>query len=103
MSCDEQLDFSRLAQDTARFRKRVVELSPDDNVSVDSGLWRDAIAFVEEGEVELECVAGERPRFASGAVICFPPPVRLLRNRGRRPARLIAISRRSRERSKPTG
>ena len=103
MSRDEELDFSRLAQDTAHFRRRVVELSPDEDLSVDSGLWRDAIAFVEEGEVELECVAGERRRFASGAVICFPPPVRLLRNRGRRPARLIAISRRSRERSKPTG
>jgi quercetin dioxygenase-like cupin family protein len=103
MSCDEELDFSLLAQDTARFRRRVVELSPGEDLSVDSGSWRDAIAFVEEGEVELECVAGERRRFARGAVLCFPPPVRLLRNRGGEPARLIAISRRTREPSKSTG
>jgi quercetin dioxygenase-like cupin family protein len=103
MSCDEELDFSRLAQDTVRFRRRVVELAPDEDLSVDSGSWRDAIAFVEEGEVELECVAGERRRFAKGAVLCFPPPVRFLRNRGGEPARLIAVSRRTRGRPKPTG
>jgi len=103
MSRDEELDFSRLAQDTAHFRRRVVELSPDEDLSVDSGSWRDTIAFVEEGEVELECVAGERRRFAQGAVLCFPPPVRLLRNCSGEPARMIVISRRTRERSKPAG
>ena len=103
MSCDEEFDFSRLAQDTVRFRRRVVELSRDEDLSVESGSWRDTIAFVEEGEVELECFAGERRRFARGAVLCFPHPVRFLRSCGGGPARLIAISRRTRELSKPTG
>jgi hypothetical protein len=69
MSCDEELDFSLLAQDTARFRRRVVELSPGEDRPSTLGSWRDAIAFVEEGEVELECApvsAGALP----GAVLC---------------------------------
>ena len=61
------------------------------------------IAALESGEVELECSAGERSRFAVGAVLCFRPPVRFLRNSGDEPARLIAISRRTRERTKRSG
>lgn len=97
MTCDEELDLDQLAQGSLRFRRRVVELAPDEDVSVDAGALRDAIVFVENGEVDLECVAGGRRRFTGGAVLCFPPPVRLLRNCGREPARLIAISRRTRE------
>ena len=94
MTCDEELDLDRLAGDSLHFRKRVVELAPEEGLRIDAGPWRDAVVFVETGEVELECVAGERRRFASGAVLCFPPPVRWLRNSGSESARLIAISRR---------
>lgn len=94
MSCDEELDLDRLAGDSLHFRRRVVELAPEEALRIDAGSWRDAILFVEAGPVELECVAGERRRFASGAVLCLRPPVRLLRNSGSESARLIAISRR---------
>ena len=94
MTCDEELDLDRLAGDSLHFRRRVVELAPEEGLRIDAGPWRDAVVFVETGEVELECVAGERRRFASGAVLCFPPLVRWLRNSGSESARLIAISRR---------
>jgi quercetin dioxygenase-like cupin family protein len=94
MSFDEELDLERLAGDSLHFRRRVVELAPEEELSIDAGPWRDAIVFVETGEVELECVAGERRRFASGAVLCLPPPVCSLRNSGSESALLIAISRR---------
>jgi hypothetical protein len=98
MSCDEQFDLNRLARDELHFRKRVIELTPNDELPIDAGAWRDAIVFLETGEVELECSAGERRRFASGAVLCLIPPVRVLRNSGDDTARLIAISRRTRTR-----
>lgn len=94
MSCDEELDLDRLAGDSLHFRRRVVELAPEDRLRIDDGSWRDAIVFVETGAVELECVAGGRRGFASGAVLCLRPPVRFLRNCGSESARLIAISRR---------
>ncbi len=94
MSCDGELDLERLAGDSIHFRRRVVELAPEEELRIDAGSWRDAIVFVETGAVELECVAGECRRFASGAVLCFRPPVRFLRNSGSESARLIAISRR---------
>jgi hypothetical protein len=94
MSCDEELDLDRLARDSLDFRRRVVELAPDEELRVDADLWRDAIVFLDTGSVELECLAGERRRFAAGAVLCFRPPVRFLRNGGSQSARLVAISRR---------
>ena len=94
MSCDEELDLDQLARDSVHFRKRELELAPGEVLRVDARVWRDAIAFLENGEVELECSAGERSRFAIGAVLCFPAPVRFLRNSSDEPARLIAISRR---------
>jgi len=103
MSCDEEFDLDRLARDSLHFRRRELELASGEELRIDARAWRDAIAFVESGEVELECSAGERSRFAVGAVLCFPPPVRFLRNSGDEPARLITISRRTRERTKRSG
>jgi quercetin dioxygenase-like cupin family protein len=103
MSCDEEFDLDQLARNSLHFRRRRLELAPDEKVRADARAWRDAIAFLESGEVELECSAGERSRFAAGAVLCFPPPVRFLRNSGDEPARLIMISRRTRERTKRSG
>jgi quercetin dioxygenase-like cupin family protein len=103
MSHDEELDLDRLGRHSLRFRRRVVELAPGEELDIDAGRWRDALLLLESGEVELECVAGERSRFAAGAVLCLPPPVRFLRNSDSEPARLITISRRTRERSKHSG
>jgi hypothetical protein len=96
MSCDEELDLDRLARDSLHFRRRVVELAADEELRIDATAWRDAIVFLDTGEVELECVIGERRRFSKGAVLCLVPPVRVLRNCGADRARLIAISRRAR-------
>ena len=103
MSCDEEFDLDQLARDSLHFRRREYELAPGENVCADTRAWRGAIAFLESGEIELECSAGERSRFAAGAVLCFQPPVRFLRNSGDEPARLIMISRRTRERTKRSG
>ena len=98
MSGDEELDLDRLARDTLHFRRRVIELAPDEELGIDPDAWRDAIVFLETGEVELECVAGECRRFVAGAVLCLAPPVRVIRNCGGDRVRLISISRR-----KPSG
>jgi quercetin dioxygenase-like cupin family protein len=103
VSCDEDLDLDRLARHSLHFRRRVVELAPGEELDIDADRWRDALVLLEGGEVELECAAGERSRFAAGAVLCLPPPVRLLRNSGSEPARLISISRRARKRPKRSG
>ena len=95
MSCDDELDPERLARDCARFSRRVIELAPGRELQLDPEIWQDAIIFVTAGEIELECVSGERRRFARASVLCFTPVVRLLRSRGDEPARLVAISRRT--------
>ena len=96
MSCGGDLDLERLARGSLHFRRRIVELESGREMSVDAAVWRDAIVFVEEGEVEVECAAGERRRFVAGAVLCLLPPLRVLRNCGGESTRLIAISRRKR-------
>jgi hypothetical protein len=94
MSSEGGLDLDRLARDARHFRRREVELAPAAVVRVDADAWRDAIVFVEAGEVEVECTAGDRRRFATGAVLCFAHPARVIRNCGGEPTRLLAISRR---------
>ena len=103
MSCDEQFDLNRLARDELHFRKRVIELTTNDELRIDAAAWWDAIVFLEAGEVELECSAGERRRFAPGAVLCLVPPVQALRNCGDDSALLIVISRRTPTRPPRTG
>ena len=103
MSRDDELDLDRLARNSLHFRRQVVELTPGEELDLDADRRRDALVFLERGEVELECIAGERSRFAAGAVLCLPPPVCLLRNSGTERARLITISRRAGERPKRSG
>jgi quercetin dioxygenase-like cupin family protein len=103
MSRDTELDVDRLARDSLHFRRRVLDVAPGEELDIDAHRWRDALVVLESGEVELECAAGERSRFAAGAVLCLLPPVCFLRNRNCEPARLITISRRTPERSKRSG
>ena len=100
MSCDDELDPERLARDSVLFSRKLVELAPGRELRLDPASWQDAIVFVRAGEIELECVSGERRRFARASIVCFTPVVRLLRNSGDEPVRLIAISRRT---SRPLG
>jgi hypothetical protein len=103
MNSDEALDLDRLARDSLHFRRRVVEVAPGAELEIDADRWRDALVVLEGGEIELECAAGERCRFAAGSVLCLLPPVRFLRNDSSEPARLITVARRARNRSKRAG
>jgi quercetin dioxygenase-like cupin family protein len=88
-----ELDVDRLLR-TAKgcFGTRVVELDPNCVLLYDAACWRDALVVVADGEVEVECAAGERERFSRGAILCFAPlSVRWLRNTGEAPTRLVAI------------
>jgi len=95
MSCDDDFDPEKVALDSAVFFRRVIELEPGQELSRGLGAWRGAILFLTEGEVELECVGGQRRRFGAEAVLCLTSTACLLRNSGTEPARLIAISRRN--------
>jgi hypothetical protein len=96
MSDDGEIDVDRLGRDAALFRRRVVELAPEQEVRLDAGAWRDAIVFLTAGEVELECETGVRHRFGRGAILCLAHlRLSVLRNSGAAPARLVAISRRA--------
>ena len=97
MSGDEDLaiDLDQLGRDPTRFRRRIVELAPAEELALDAAAWQEAIVFLTDGEVELECTHGVCQRFACGAILCLAPPVRLLRNSGDAPARLLAVSRRT--------
>ena len=73
---------------------RVVELPPGGERPYDAAEWTGALVIVVRGEVELECVDGDRPRFAGGAVLWLAGlPVRELRNPGSEPAVLVAVRR----------
>jgi quercetin dioxygenase-like cupin family protein len=92
-----ELDVDRLLrQAKSRFGTRVVELDPNCVLLYDAASWHDALVFVTDGEIEVECAAGECERFSRGAILCLAPlSVRWLRNTGQVPARLVAISRRA--------
>jgi quercetin dioxygenase-like cupin family protein len=93
MTDADEIDVERLARVVpARFGTRTVELAPASVLAYDAPSWRDAIVFVTAGEIELECTSGERRHFHEGDILCFAPfPLRLLRNVGAGPARLLAI------------
>lgn len=80
----------------AAFECREIHISPGSRRVFAEAEWRDTILVVEQGEVELETIGGERVGFATGAVVFFGTWLRALRNRGRVPVVLSAISRRER-------
>jgi hypothetical protein len=77
------------------FELRVLALPSGCERLYDGAQWRDAIAVVERGEIELEGSSGSRFRFGRGDVLWLTGlPLRALCNRGREPAVLVAVSRR---------
>jgi hypothetical protein len=79
------------------FVLREVALLPGGARAYDEEEWRGALVVVEHGEVELECVSGDRRCFDRGAVFwLFGLPLRALHNTGDEPALLVAVSRRPR-------
>jgi hypothetical protein len=78
-----------------QFQVRRIAVAPGTQRAVSEGEWADALVVVERGTIELECLDGARRSFGSGDVLCLRRlPLRLLRNRGRRPVLVTAISRR---------
>jgi hypothetical protein len=78
------------------YARRAVTLEPGSLLSYDEAAWRDAIVFVEAGEIILECVSGHVQRFGDGDILWLEHlPLRSIRNPGPDRARLLAISRRA--------
>jgi hypothetical protein len=81
--------------DRPGFTTRRVLLEAGAARPTDEREWHDAIVVVECGEVELECAAGGRRRFGTGAVLWLTGiDLRVLHNRGAEPAVLVAVARR---------
>ncbi|WP_433272897.1 hypothetical protein ACQPZA_20785 [Pseudonocardia xinjiangensis] len=77
------------------FRTTVVTLESGTTRAFDEAEWSDALVVVESGEVDLECGAGGRRRFRSGAVLCLTGlGLRALHSVGAEPAVLVAVARR---------
>jgi hypothetical protein len=77
------------------FLLREVSVAPGRELPFDEAEWRDALVVVERGEIELECLGGSRQRFVRGDVLWLAGlPLRALENPGRKPALLVAVSRR---------
>ncbi|MHA6625671.1 hypothetical protein ACU61A_09595 [Pseudonocardia sichuanensis] len=51
------------------FGGRVVTIAPGASRPYDEAEWRDALVVVEHGELALECPAGGRRSFGTGAVL----------------------------------
>jgi hypothetical protein len=77
-----------------RFDVRVVVVAPGHERAYDEAEWEDALVLLESGELELEGIGGSRCHFESGAVLSLVGlRLRALRNHGREPALVVAISR----------
>jgi hypothetical protein len=80
----------------ASFERWVVVVAPSRTWIYDAAAWRDALVVVERGEIDLEHLDGSHHAFARGAMVWFDRlPLRALHNRGREPAVLVAVARRT--------
>jgi hypothetical protein len=81
----------------ANMRLRTLTMPPGDAIDYRPGEWLDTMVIVECGELEVECASGRRHRFAAGSIVVLESvPLRRLRNPGREPLVLSALSRASR-------
>ncbi len=89
----EELSFLQMPL-PAGFELRLVDIAAGSQIPFDPAAWDDALVVVESGEVELECRAGGRRAFGTGAVMFLTGlPLRALHNPGPEPALLAAVSR----------
>jgi len=99
MSMDDCRDRLSIAgrQLPPAFVRREVTVEPGGERPYDPAEWADALVVVKQGEIELECRAGHLARFRRGDILWLTGlPLRVLRNDGRDPAVLVAVSRRAR-------
>jgi quercetin dioxygenase-like cupin family protein len=77
------------------FEVRAVRVEPGGHRVYHGAEWSGAIVLVGHGEIELECLSGERRRFRRGDLLWLAGlPLRALHNHGRERAVLVAVSRR---------
>jgi quercetin dioxygenase-like cupin family protein len=76
------------------FELRAVEVEPGGHRIYHVAEWRDSLVALARGEIELECVDGERRSLERGDIFWLADlPLRALHNPGDRPALLLAVSR----------
>ena len=79
----------------SRFRLRGITIAPGASRPFREEDWSDALVVVERGEVELQCMAGVRRRFGTGAVMWLQGmDLQALHNPGAEETVLSAVSRR---------
>jgi mannose-6-phosphate isomerase-like protein (cupin superfamily) len=77
------------------FVLRRVEIPPGSERAFDAVEWHDTFVVIESGAIELEDRDGERRVFVAGDMLCpGAMTLRVIRNTGREPALISAISRR---------
>jgi hypothetical protein len=77
------------------FQMRTVSVAPGATHAYVEADWTDALVVVERGEIELECVDGERRTFTRGNTLWLVGlPLRALHNPGFETTLLVAVSRR---------
>ena len=92
-SADDALFGDPLAEG---FAMRVYRAAPGRDLGLEPAPPTDAIAVVEQGELELQCRAGACRRFGRGSMIPIARlPVARLRSVGFRPLVLVAVARAS--------
>jgi uncharacterized cupin superfamily protein len=78
------------------FEIRAVEVEARGHRIYHADEWRDALVALARGEIELECVDGERRSLERGDIFWLADlPLRALHNPGDGPALLLAVSRRN--------
>ncbi|MGH3082350.1 MAG: hypothetical protein ACRDNH_14640 [Gaiellaceae bacterium] len=77
------------------FELRAVEVEAGGHRIYHAAEWRDSLVALARGEIELECVDGERRCLERGDIFWLADlPLRALHNPGDGPALLLAVSRR---------
>jgi quercetin dioxygenase-like cupin family protein len=76
------------------FVRREVVVAPGGERPFREADWSDSLVIVARGEIDLQCHAGGRTRFVRGDILWLTGlPLRALRNPGREPTVLVAVSR----------
>lgn len=97
MTDSDELDVEQLAlRVPGHFDARVVEIAPFAEFDHASVNWRDAIAFLRSGVIDVVCTSGGYARFHCGDMLCLAPlSLRVVRNASAETARLVLIARRA--------
>jgi quercetin dioxygenase-like cupin family protein len=78
----------------SRFEVRIVTVPPGGELGFHDAEWRGAIVAVEGGRIELASASGASRFFDRGDLLWLDGlPLRALRNPGREPTVLVAVSR----------